>query len=152
MKIQSRVGLPWTPEEDAAFRVMYADGLPLWEIGRILGRNEDGCDRRRVTLKIKARPRMAENYTQAKRAERGGRQITTFTKSDLEASKRHERACTLHLIDLVREFGGGTVGEAKAAYRARHEHHVEPGHDALVSSPRLQPYSYCGSPAAMCEG
>lgn len=61
--------------------------------------------------------------------------------------------CRQHLIDLMREMGGETLGDAKAAYRARCEVSVDPGYSVRFHG---NVYSIigsgCGSPAFMCMG
>ena len=58
-----------------------------------------------------------------------------------------EKACVRHLVDLMREYGGGTLGEAKDAYRQRCELDVEPAPRTVFanSSPYFVERSYVGS-------
>ena len=58
-----------------------------------------------------------------------------------------EKSCVLHLIDLMREYGGETLGDAKAAYRSRCELDIDPGPVNVTTS--VKPYfverSFVGS-------
>ena len=45
-----------------------------------------------------------------------------------------QRSCMEHLIDLMREYGGETLGDAKAAYRSRCELDIDPGSVNVTTS------------------
>ncbi len=151
----SRTGRPWTPAEDATLRVMYGDGASYFDIADALGRTPSGCDDRRMALKIPARPRVSHQRGLAgnrKRIDVANQPPIAFTDKEIFAAKYAAEACTRHLIDLVREYGGGTVGAAKAAYRSRCELDIPPGPEAVTINIFADSRSYCGSPSAMCEG
>ena len=76
----------------------------------------------------------------------------TWTEWELTQRKRDEEACVRHLADLVREYGGRTIGESKAIYRQRCELDILPGSEFKPVSVNGADRSYCGSPAAMTAG
>ena len=76
----------------------------------------------------------------------------TWTEYELTREKRDREACARHLIDLMREYGGNTVGESKALYRQRCELDILPGSEFKPTSVGGRDQSYCGSPAAMTAG
>lgn len=151
----NRTGRPWTPAEDATLRVMYIDGAAYFEIAEVLDRSPSGCADRRMALKIPARPRVSHQRGLAgnrKRIYVANQPPITFTTYELDFAARTRQACVLHLVDLVREYGGGTVGNAKAEYRSRCELDIPQGADAAAINIFSDHRSFCGSPAAMCEG
>ena len=149
----NRTGRPWTPAEDATLRVMYGDGAAYFEIAEVLGRSPSGVDDRRMALKIPARPRVSHQRGLAGNRKRRDIEVPlTFTTYELDFAQRTRQACVLHLVDLIREYGGGTVGAAKAQYQSRCEWHVPPGAETAPINIFSGHRSYCGSPAAMCEG
>lgn len=76
----------------------------------------------------------------------------SFTEQEIQREKRDREACVMHLCDLLREYGGGDVGTAKALYRQRNELDILPGSEFRPVIPRRDEYSYCGSPAATTAG
>lgn len=76
----------------------------------------------------------------------------TWTEWELTQRKRDIDACNRQLLDLMREYGGKTLGESKAIYRQRCELDILPGSDFRPISVGSRDQSYCGSPAAMSAG
>lgn len=76
----------------------------------------------------------------------------TWTEYELTRAKRDRDACARHLIDLMREYGGATLGDSKALYRQRCELDILPGSDFRRVTVIGAEQSYCGSPAAMSAG
>lgn len=70
------------------------------------------------------------------------------TVNELTARQEAIAANRRHLADLVREYGGGTLGEAKAIYVSRNELNILPDPSAQTSFPTREYLSACSSPAA----
>jgi len=69
------------------------------------------------------------------------------TLQEHNAVSRSKAAVTYHLIDLVREYGGRTLGEAKANYQRRNELDIPPGSERSLIIPSVMHMSACSSPA-----
>jgi len=108
-------GAPWSQFEISIVRKMHMDGASDAMIGRELGRKADGVRYCREKFSITRNPNRL-------------RQVTTPFEDGYQAS-------LWHLIDLMREYGqeGGTLAEAKAEYRSRHEYDVPPAYAPITS-------------------
>lgn len=154
----------WTHHEDTLFHTMWKAGMSYAEMGKQLNRSPGALDHRRKDLAFAPRKGVVGFGIRA--AERGlmeanrGRKLISksdkpmgFTHSEMSQAFRDEQSCDMHLVDLLRSFGGGTIGEAKARYQAAHELNIPHERDSVsMVYTAQQPASYCGSPAALCGG
>lgn len=146
----------WTPEDDAVLADGVRRRVGYRHIGDKIGRSADACRDRAKRIGLVN----AGNRKPAKRRKdayhRGGSYVPNAPGdgpiNEISPWLNTELACRHHLADLLREFApGGTLGQARQAYRHLHETHV--GHDTRGHYSRL-PYSASGSfatsPACMC--
>lgn len=107
----------WTDQEVATLKELCASGMFVKEIAAVMNRSFCSIESKREALGLvrKKEPKAV--------VEKVPDDISPATREEI--SRRN--ACRVHLADLVREFGEGiTLGEAKAAYRARCELEILP--------------------------
>ena len=71
----------------------------------------------------------------------------TWTEWELTQRKRDIDACNRQLLDLMREYGGKNLGEAKAHYRRLNELDIPPGAERTLIIPSVMHISACSSAA-----
>lgn len=141
---------PWDAREDDIALRMRRDDRHLQEIADVLQRTKNSVRHRLSTLR-----RDGRDIVEYKRGPKPD-PLLEKTMASLTANKRQTRAanilsCTKHLVDLLREYGGDTLGFAKERYRAANELLIPPGAERTPVTVRVEA-SYCGSPAATCAG
>jgi len=159
----------WTHHDDNLFHQMWKSGMSYSEIAQRLNRTPGALDHRRKDLAFAPRPAAVvgtgiraatrQHYRGLMEPNRGRKLMSKsdkpmgFTHSEMSQAYRDEQSCDMHLVDLLRAFGGGTIGEAKARYQAAHELNIPHERDSISTTyTAQQPASYCGSPAALCGG
>ena len=152
----------WAPHEDVVLRAMWADNRSLTAIGIVLNRSRKGVSARARKLGLPLRDTKGQEIGErpAKPAEAAPPRPAvklrdrewSLTKLDTLQQSRQQDACRLLLVDLMREYGGGTLGKAKAEYRSRCELDIPPGAEKPTTYVRMVELSFCGSPAATCAG
>jgi hypothetical protein len=148
-------GRPITASDMRTFELMYVGGETYAMIAAALGRSVKSVEsiRRKMDLPPRDNPALAQ---QAKR--RAAVDPTHRMRKDFERSQgptlqennavtRAKAAVTYHLIDLMREYGGQTLGEAKALYQQRNEIDVPPGAERFLIIPSTMTLSGCSSSA-----
>lgn len=137
-------GRLYTDLERATLRRMYLDGAKYWEIGEALGRSVKSVEDQRHKMGLEAREKPVPTRSDSRSKDAGP---ITFTAQELNREAQWTRACTLHLIDLLREYGGGEVGVAKREYKSRNELDIPPGAERSIIIPTGLNISACSSPA-----
>lgn len=130
----------YTDDEIAQLKAMWAAKEPLKDIAKALDRSEKS-----VWAKARAIGLRRPNPVGA--VPKDGVPIGLEAR-DADIARATRIACTLHLADLIREYGGGTLGEAKAIYASRNELNILPEPSAQTSLPTREYLSACSSPAA----
>lgn len=151
-------GRPWTEQEDTVLRWMWDQTRTAIDIGVALNRSRKSVEARAVRIGLPGRHALFRPAPRPpaprKRPPAVKLKDKTFgvTSQDTRHQSSQAQACRLHLVDLMREFGGKTVGEAKASYRERCELYVPPGAEKATIYSIALDRSFCGSPAAFCAG
>jgi hypothetical protein len=148
-------GAKITASDMRTFELMYRGGETYAMIAAALGRSVKSVEsiRRKMDLPPRDNPALAQK---AKRE--AAKDPTRPMRRDFERSQgptlqennaiaRDKAAVTYHLIDLVREYGGRTLGEAKANYQRRNELDIPPGSERSLIIPSVMHMSACSSPA-----
>jgi hypothetical protein len=144
-----------TASDMRTFELMYRGGETYAMIAAALGRSVKSVEsiRRKMDLPARDNPALAQA---AKRA--AAKDPTRPMRRDFERSQgptlqehnavtRSRAAVTYHLIDLVREYSGTTLGEAKANYQRRNELDIPPGAERTLIIPSVMHISACSSAA-----
>ena len=152
----SASNLFWTEREDTILTRMWHGGQSNADIADILGRSTCAVKKRACRLKLSKRPEVAPSPVPRKREyKRSHTQLMDkpigYSPFDALHSARQDHRCSLHLLDLLREYAPGqTLGDAKAAYRQRCELDIPAGAEKPTIYVHSADRSYCGSPAATC--
>ena len=119
----------YTDEERAVIKRMYIAGAKYSEIGAVLGRSEKSIEDQRCKMGLPRRDGPAP--TRRDRTDRSAPPIT-FTAQELNRAERYRRHCCEHLVDLMRAYGGGTLGDAKLRYTRSNELDIPPGSERTL--------------------
>jgi len=148
-------GRPISPVELRTFELMYRGGETFAMIAAALGRSVKSVEamRRKLDLPPRDNPALAQKAKReaavnpAQRMRRDFERSQGPTLQEHNAVTRARAAVTYHLIDLVREYSGTTLGEAKANYQRRNELDIPPGSERSLIIPSVMHMSACSSPA-----
>jgi len=148
-------GRPITPSDMRTFQLMYEGGETYAMIAAALGRSVKSVEsiRRKMDLPPRDNPALAQKAKRAAAVDPTRPMRRDFERSqgptlqENNAIARDKAAVTYHLIDLVREYGGRTLGEAKANYQQRNELDIPPGSERSLIIPSVMHMSACSSPA-----
>jgi len=148
-------GRPITPVELRTFELMYRGGETFAMIAAALGRSVKSVEamRRKLDLPPRNNPALTQKAKREAAANPAHRMRKDFERSagptlqEHNAVTRSKAAVTYHLIDLVREYSGTTLGEAKANYQRRNELDIAPGAERTLIIPTSMNISACSSAA-----
>ena len=148
-------GRPVTPVELRTFELMYRGGETYAMIAAALGRSVKSVEamRRKLDLPPRNNPALTQKAKREAAVNPAQRMRKDFERSagptlqENNAVTRSKAAVTYHLIDLVREYSGTTLGEAKANYPRRNELDIPPGAERRLVIPSALTLSGCSSPA-----
>lgn len=154
--VTPRSGLPqraaakWTEEEDRTVMQILRTGGTIIDASAAVHRSAEAIRKRLKNLRSALVPtaRVAEL---ARLRDDAPRNFKVNADSERVTRENLERACRVHLVDLMRDMGATTLGECKQIYRERHEYADTSSTPAYVPMP-IPVLSYCGSTAAMCSG
>ena len=144
-----------TASDMRTFQLMYEGGETYAMIAAALGRSVKSVEsiRRKMDLPPRDNPALAQKAKRAAAADPAYKMRRDFERSqgptlqEHNAVTRAKAAVTYHLIDLLREYGGRTLGEAKALYQQRNELDVPPGAERSLIIPSAMTLSACSSSA-----
>lgn len=148
-------GRPITASDMRTFQLMYEGGETYAMIAAALGRSVKSVEsfRRKIDLPPRDNPALAQAAKRAAAADPMRPMRRDFERSqgptlqEHNAVARSKAGVTYHLIDLMREYGGKTLGEAKALYQQRNELDVPPGAERSLIIPSTMTLSGCSSSA-----
>lgn len=148
-------GRPITASDMRTFELMYRGGETYAMIAAALGRSVKSVEsiRRKMDLPPRDNPALAQAAKRAAAANPAHRMRKDFERSagptlqENNAVTRSKAAVTYHLIDLVREYSGTTLGEAKANYQRLNELNCPPGAERRLIIPSAMTVSGCSSAA-----
>ena len=148
-------GRPITASDMRTFELMYRGGETYAMIAAALGRSVKSVEsiRRKMDLPARDNPALAQKAKREAAKDPTRRMRKDFERShgptlqENNAVTRARAAVTYHLIDLVREYSGTTLGEAKANYQRRNELDIPPGSERSLIIPSVMHISACSSPA-----
>ena len=143
-----RTAPPYSQAEDETIMRVLREGGTLVAAGALVGRSEKSVRQRLSALRAAIKP---ASLPLARDRAIPPRSMRATEEQGIRQQARSQRACRLHLIDLMRSFGASTLGEAKSHYVNRCEYKPQAGTPAYVPAPLLV-RSYVGSTAAMCSG
>lgn len=126
-------GTLWSKEDIEKVRQMHFDGASDKVIGLEVGRSTDSV----FAIREKHDIFRGQKPTR----------INLNKNPVFEKQLNNAKACTLHLIDLMREYGntGCTLAEAKAEYQAANELDVPESYQYRTVMPVIEARSYMGS-------
>lgn len=134
--------IQWTQEAVAQAIELLTNGKTDRETANTLGRSREQICALRTRLKLPANKVEGRKPTAAEAA------ANTAAPNGTAVMYRGTciTASRMHLIDLMHEYGGGTLGRAKSVYRARCELQMAPGRDVpSTSSGSRVVFSFCSS-------
>lgn len=148
-------GRPVTPVELRTLELMYRGGETYAMIAAALGRSVKSVEamRRKLDLPPRNNPALTQKAKRAAAANPEHRMRRDFERSagptlqENNAVARAKAAVTYHLIDLMRVYGGETLGEAKANYQRLNELDIPPGAERTLIIPTAMHISACSSAA-----
>jgi hypothetical protein len=148
-------GRPVSPVELRTMELMYRGGETYAMIAAALGRSVKSVEamRRKMDLPPRNNPALAQQAKKAAAVDPAHRMRRDFERSqgptlqENNAVARAKAAVTYHLIDLVREYSGTTLGEAKANYQRKNELDIPPGSERTLIIPSPMSLSACSSSA-----
>jgi hypothetical protein len=148
-------GRPITPSDMRTFELMYQGGETYAMIATALGRSVKSVEsiRRKMDLPARDNPALAQKAKREAAKDPTRRMRKDFERSqgptlqEHNAGTRAKAAVTYHLIDLVREYSGTTLGEAKANYQRLNELDIPPGSERTLIIPSPMSLSACSSSA-----
>jgi hypothetical protein len=137
------------------FELMYQGGETYAMIATALGRSVKSVEsiRRKMDLPARDNPALAQKAKREAAKDPTRRMRKDFERSqgptlqEHNAGTRAKAAVTYHLIDLVREYSGTTLGEAKANYQRLNELDIPPGSERTLIIPSPMSLSACSSSA-----
>jgi hypothetical protein len=144
-----------TASDMRTFQLMYEGGETYAMIAAALGRSVKSVEsiRRKMDLPPRDNPALAQKAKRAAAADPAHKMRRDFERSqsptlqENNSVARAKAAVTYHLIDLMRKYGGQTLGEAKALYQQRNELDVPPGAERSLIIPTPMTLSACSSSA-----
>jgi len=138
-------GRKFTPVELRTLELMYRGGETYAMIAAALGRSVKSVEsmRNKMGLEPRQNPASIRGVDRPKRKD--FERSSGPTLQEHNAVTRFKAAATYHLIDLVREYSGTTLGEAKANYQRRNELDIPPGSERTLIIPSPMSLSACSS-------
>lgn len=144
-----------TASDMRTFQLMYEGGETYAMIAAALGRSVKSVEsiRRKMDLPPRDNPALAQKAKREAAADPTRRMRKDFERSqgptlqENNSVARAKAAVTYHLIDLVREYSGTTLGEAKANYQRKNELDIPPGAERALIIPSAMTLSACSSSA-----
>jgi hypothetical protein len=148
-------GAKITASDMRTFELMYRGGETYAMIAAALGRSVKSVEsiRRKMDLPARDNPALAQKAKREAALDPTRRMRKDFERSagpTLQENNREfyaKRNVQYHLIDLMREYGGKTLGEAKANYQRRNELDIPPGSERSLIIPSPMTLSACSSSA-----
>lgn len=140
-------GMKFTESDLKTLELMYRGGETYAMIAAALGRSIKSVEAMRRTIGLPARSNPASTR------DRPGPRRKDFERSEGPTLQENNRAffakrnVQYHLIDLMREYGGKTLGEAKANYQRLNELDIPPGAERTLIIPTAMHISACSSAA-----
>lgn len=137
-------GMRFSDSDIRTFTLMYMGGEKYCVIAAALGRSVKSIEsmRRKLDLPVREKPAQSK-----KDKSTPSYLIGVVTVAEMNRAKSDRDAVILHLVDLMREYGGKNVGEAKAIYRQRNELEIPPGAERTLIIPSSMHISACSSAA-----
>lgn len=140
-------GRKFSQTDMRTLELMYRGGETYAMIAAALGRSVKSVESMRNKLGLEPRQNPASIRGVDRPKRRDFERSSGPTLQEHNAGTRAKAAVTYHLIDLVREYSGTTLGEAKAHYQRKNELDIPPGSERTLIIPSPMSLSACSSSA-----